>query len=44
MTPRRMKQFLIEERCVFSGNMALLPVDLFEKFQDALKFYRGLKE
>lgn len=42
MTPREMKQFLIEERCVHSGIMALPTIPDFMQWMDARKAIRTI--
>ncbi len=44
MNPSRMKQFLIEERCVYARNIALPAVDQYMAYLDSLKLYRLLKK
>lgn len=44
MSPSRMKQFLVEERCVFSGCIALPTVPDFIAWCDARKAFRIIRE
>ncbi len=42
MNPSRMKQFLVEERCVFAGPMALPTIPDFLQWADGKRAYRTI--
>lgn len=40
MNSRQLYDFLLQERCVYAGMIALLPVHVYTEFLDARKFSR----
>lgn len=42
MNPSRMKQFLVEERCVFAGHVALPTIPDFMLWLDGKRAYRAI--